>query len=58
MRLFLSLLVFLGTLTANAQNQVDSTIQVCLAGKCQSGELSMKDILRSTGVLLLDSEKN
>ena len=58
MKVFFSLLISLTTLTTNAQNEIDPSIEVCVAGKCQSGELTRRDILRTTGVLLIDSEKN
>ena len=29
-----------------------------MAGKCSSGELLRKDILRSTGIMLLDADRN
>lgn len=32
-------------------------IQVCVAGKCESGEIHLNDILRTTGVLLIDENK-
>jgi hypothetical protein len=44
-------------LIAQSLNDPDPTIKVCVAGKCQSGDITKKDILRSAGVLLLDENK-
>lgn len=58
MRFLLILTIVAFTFSANAQEAVDASIKVCVAGKCKSGDLLRKDILRSAGVLLLDEEKN
>tara|TARA_B110000046_G_scaffold53758_1_gene60205 strand:- start:60 stop:446 length:387 start_codon:yes stop_codon:yes gene_type:complete len=52
----LSLIFF--SISSIAQNEIDYNIKVCVARKCSSGELLRKDIYRSTGVMLLDADRN